>query len=610
MTNFEEKIDELKKSRITLDGLESISSEINRSALSPEDKNRLYLALENAAFIAGIEFHIDQLEVPPLQNLTATTEVVDATVQIDTKISAESEILSSEAKKSTDELNRLIGEFASVFDSKARALLLNYKKFFIFKIGKKSLDFKTNLIHDNIPMPEVAKKSLKGFSTMMSLNDFMNELVSDKKGGIFRAETNLILLLSSDFSSETQKLLAYKEIFEGFELFKFYELSLDDDYAKPYEYEGERFFTDLESDLNISLSNAELSKSEESLIKSFFPAVPSSIQYKLLKGGFSGSKVIEVSQTFSTAKPCRFVIKIDLKKNRKIAIEEKAVKQWVSSLVNQYQTEKKENATHEALKYQFASSDGKRESISFSQYFKEKSVAEIEKIIDFLFDDQLFGEWEKMQFKEDKRITVSNLFKEFVDWPNIEKVVERIAFTYVDSDKNVFKNILNSELAAYVVKVCHGDLHSENIIIDQNQVFLIDFGLTGSHPCFLDYATLETSIRLSLTPNYLPSNILEQADEQFLFKFDAIDATIESKITDRELRKSYQIISKIRSKAIHKVRGDTESYNSNSDLEINYLLSLFCLMLRNLKYSDLNQKYAIRLARKIAEHLQIKLGQA
>ena len=105
----------------------------------------------------------------------------------------------------------------------------------------------------------------------------------------------------------------------------------------------------------MSLSNASLSRAEEALIKSFFPSEPSLIQYKLLKGGFSGSKVVEVSQSFSVPRPCKFIIKIGSKAERKITIEETAVKKWVSSLVSSYQTEKKENATHEALKYQFAS---------------------------------------------------------------------------------------------------------------------------------------------------------------------------------------------------------------------------------------------------------------
>lgn len=608
MSNLAEKILNFKKSGVTLGGLESLKAEIIKAELSAEDKNKLYFGLENAAFEAGIDFQLDHVEVLPPEIVSNTTSETTKTPH-EQRPNSLRVSQSVDDEKSSEELKRMVSEFSTVFDSTARMLLLNYKKFFIFKIGKQSLDFKTILLHDNIPMPEVAKKLLKGFSSMLSLKDFLVELESDKLGGRFKDETNLILLLSSDFSSEAHKILENRKIFENFELFKFYELSLDDDFAKPYEYEGDRFFNDLESDLNISLSNAELTKAEESLIKSFFPATPSSIQYKLLKGGFSGSKVIEVSQTFSTAKPCRFVIKIDLKKNKKIAIEEKAVKQWVSSMVTQYQTEKKENATHEALKYQFASSDGKRESTSFSQFFREaNSVTEIGKVIDSLLDDELFKQWESMQFKKEQKISLAELFKDFVDWTKVSNFVDQVSFENAESDKKLFKSILEAELPAYVVKVCHGDLHSENIIVDQGKVFLIDFGLTGSHPCFLDFVTLETSIRLKLTPNYFPSKVLKQADKEFLFKFDVADTTIESKIADKVLLKSYKIISKIRNKAIHRVRSDAESYGSNADLEMNYLLTLFCLLLRNLKYSDLNQKYAIQLARTLANELQKKLN--
>lgn len=616
MNTYIEKLNTLKQSKVSLGDLENVRADIERSSIDSEEKNNLYSLLEDIAFTVGIDLQIERLPGPlplPTPSTAKNTasnssaggeegEKVQGVLQV--------EILQSDAITASEEMGRLVGEFSSVFDFAARGMLLNYKKFFIFKIGKHSARLNTILVHDNIPMPEVAKKSLNGFASMLSLQEFIEELDSDNKGGRFKDEANLILLLASDFSSDSKTLLEKRNILESFEQFKFYELSLEDELAKPYEYEGDRFLSDLESDLNISLANTELSKSEESLIKSFFPATPSSIQYKLLKGGFSGSKVIEVSQTFSTAKPCRFVIKIDLKKNKKIAIEEKAVKQWVSSLVTQYQTEKKENATHEALKYQFASSDGKRQSSSFSQFFREESsITKISSCLDALLDAPLFKEWEAMQFKKNQKITVGNLYKGFVDFNKISEWVEKVAFENSEADKNLFASILSAELPSYVEKVCHGDLHSENIILDKDQVFLIDFGMTGSHPCFIDYATLETSIRLKLTPNYFPTKILNQVDDEFLFKFDISESAIDLKVTNAELKKSCKTISKIRSKAIHKVRSDNESYGSNEELELNYLLSLFCLLLRNLKYSDLNQKYAIQLARRIGNHLKEKLVQ-
>ncbi|MCK6598417.1 MAG: aminoglycoside phosphotransferase family protein [Bdellovibrionaceae bacterium] len=616
MNTFEEKITSLSDSKITLSSLEKTQAEIAIAPIPAEEKNKHYALLEDIAFSAGIDLKIDRIPVAidPLASsaLSLTTSLPSENVlpQVQ-KQGNEDEALPSDAIKETVELGRLISEFSSVFDSTARGMLLNYKKFFIFKIGKYSASFNTILLHDNIPMPEVSKKSLKGFTSMLSLQEFIEELDSDQKGGRFKDQTNLILLLASDFSSDSKSLLAKKEILESFEVFKFYEISLEDEFAKPYEYEGDRFLSALESDLNISLSNTELSKSEESLVKSFFPATaPSSIQYKLLKGGFSGSKVIEVSQVFSTIKPCRFVIKIDLKRNKKIATEEKAVKQWVSNLVTLYQTEKKENATHEALKYQFASSDGKRESISFNHFFKENSLTKISTCLESLLESDLFREWEATQFKKNQKIIVQDLFKALVDLKKVSEWVDKISFENASSDKELFSSILSSELPSYVEKVCHGDLHSENIIIDQDQVFLIDFGMTGSLPCFLDYATLETSIRLKLTPNYLPTKVLLNADDDFLFKFDISEDSIDSKISDPDLKKSYKIISKIRSKAIHKVRSEQDTYGTNEELELNYLLSLFCLLLRNLKYTDLNQKYAIQLARKVGENLKPKLTYA
>jgi hypothetical protein len=46
------------------------------------------------------------------------------------------------------------------------------------------------------------------------------------------------------------------------------------------------------------------------------------------------------------------------------------------------------------------------------------------------------------------------------------------------------------------LKVCHGDLHARNILIDgQEALWVIDFGRTGLHHSLIDFVTLECSIR-------------------------------------------------------------------------------------------------------------------
>ena len=127
--------------------------------------------------------------------------------------------------------------------------------------------------------------------------------------------------------------------------------------------------------------------------------------------------------------------------------------------------------------------------------------------------------------------------------------------------------------------------------------------MTGSTHCFADYAALEASVRFKLTPSYFPTSVLAGADDHFLTAFDVTDAALQAKIGNADLKKSYEAIAKIRQMAIHKVRANAQSYASNEELELNYMIALFCLSLRNIKYPDLNQKYAMALCRRLALHI-------
>ena len=176
----------------------------------------------------------------------------------------------------------------------------------------------------------------------------------------------------------------------------------------------------------------------------------------------------------------------------------------MSSLVSTYQTEKKENATHEALRYQFASIDGKRESTSFSQYFRGNPSKNIRSIVEKLFGHELFTAWEEYQIRREEPRAIGDLYKDYVDSDELQNLVKRIAFNKADWSQ--FEKVLQAKVPCYVTEVCHGDLHSENIIVDDEKVFLIDFGMTSSSShCFIDYATLEASIRFKLFRPYFPN---------------------------------------------------------------------------------------------------------
>jgi hypothetical protein len=619
LAQFKERIQALKSADKGISDVENIARDVMASGLMAREKSSLLDDLGDVSFEKGIELSAlyaqsldeenDNLEgrseADGLPSLSAAgahggSRKVGAVQSMSASVKADSFVRPVENGSNKSSL-----KIPDIFSGAAQGWLASYKRYYLFKIGNGSEEVpKTILVHDNIPAPELLLRAFSGFKEIISLDVFIQHL-GDTESKI-RKETHLCLLVLSDFSSKSYELIEKADLLKSFEVFRYYELVFEGERIRPYEYEGDRLLVDLCSDVHVSLTNAGLERSEEALIKSFFPAKPSLIQYKILKGGFSGSKVVEVCQAVSVHRPRKFVIKIGTRKAQKIAREEDAVKQWVSNLVSTYQTEKKENATHEALRYQFASIDGKRESTSFSQYFKENPSKNVRSIVEKLFGDELFSAWEEWQIRKEEPRSIGDLYRDYVDPGELQTLVRRIAFDKADWGQ--FERVLKAKVPCYVTKVCHGDLHSENIIIDDEKVFLIDFGMTSSSAhCFIDYATLEASIRFKLTPPYFPTSELARVDGHFLEEFDVTDASLAEKIENSDLRKSYEVISKIRQVAIQKVRANTNTYRSNDELELNYLIALFCISLRNIGFSDLNQKYGMSLCCQLGPRILTKL---
>lgn len=613
--DFNQLINKLKEPTKKISDFEKVLSEIAFSTILLSQKREYLKLVENIAFSKGIDLPSgeallalnvsinDSVETNPenLSDHSAASFGVGESAEIENSIDYEEpENLNSKSEQSIKiNFRRTITE---LFKGAGRDWIANYKRYYLFKIDNNfDANIKAVLVYDNIPSPEFVQRALDGFNESMPLEKFIEKLEDGSSD--FWLKPHLCLLILSDFSRNAHSLIEKFDILKKFDNFKFYEVIFTDDDVKTYEYEGEVLQNNLLSDIHISLSNASLSRAEEALIKSFFPSEPSLIQYKLLKGGFSGSKVVEVSQSFSVPRPCKFIIKIGSKADKKITIEEAAVKKWVSSLVSSYQTEKKENATHEALKYQFASIDGKRSSQSFTEYFKSKRTDYVREIVEKLFTHELFKEWEDTQFRKEEKILVKDLYKDFISVEKIFEEIRKIGFDKAEDDIKKFSDVLELELPRYVQKVNHGDLHSENVIIDSEKVFLIDFGMTTIAPCFIDYTTLEASVRFKLTPYYFPTKVLAEADDHFVEKFDVTDLSLKEKISNKDLRKSYEVISKIRVMAMKNVKANKKTYASLEELEFNYLVSLFCLSLRNVRYEDMNQKYSLFMCRRLSEIL-------
>jgi len=599
------QIESLNEAGKSLSEIESIKDLVIQGELTFQQKSELLVRIGDISFNKGIELDIPNkyfelnLESETAENTSLETNESTENGEGNENIYSETEV-HPELAPSKYKSNSI----RNLFTKESKNLLLDYKRYYFFRLENSGCPEKSLIIHDSIPAPELVKRTLSTFDTTVSLKNFLAQL--KEQDSELKKFSNICLLIISNLSKDINTFLECENYLHEFDNFKYCELIPKEDGFISYDYEGEKLCEALKSDISISLTNADLDKAEESLIKIFFPSESSLIRYKLLKGGRSGSKVVEVSQVFNVARPCKYVIKIGLREGKKITTEESAVKRWVSNLVPDYQTEKKENATHEALKYNFASKDGKGDSISFGDYFVNKLPDEIKIIIEKLFDQKLFREWEDTQSKTDKSITIFELYEDFLDKEKIFQVVNIIAFEKSEDTIELIKKVLSIKLPKYITKACHGDLHSENIIIDEGHVFLIDFGMTGVRHCFIDHATLEASIRLKLTESYYPEEILQSADDSFLFNFDVTDAALDQKIQNTALKKSYAVISKIRSKAINIVRANQETYSDNDELELNYLVSLFCIVCRNLKYQDLNQKYALNLCNNLAKRIILK----
>ena len=94
------------------------------------------------------------------------------------------------------------------------------------------------------------------------------------------------------------------------------------------------------------------------------------LNYKFLKSGNSGSKVLEIHPIRGHHPDMgRFVVKFGIKTPEKKIKNEKALfRQYISDLmVQNYIAEYEETITHEAIRYNYASSDSKVDSLSFSE---------------------------------------------------------------------------------------------------------------------------------------------------------------------------------------------------------------------------------------------------
>jgi hypothetical protein len=415
----------------------------------------------------------------------------------------------------------------------------------------------------------------------------------------------LALLPNILHSSKTQDdLKELFSLFRGSKAIKF--LNLENFSPKDYNLVNidESTYENIENICGKTFNNRDITFEEEVMIKKMFVGNSPIIDYKILKKGFSGSKVIEARPIKSmSSKTGRFVIKYAKKDtDKKIYKESKAFKEFIDDfIIESYKGDYDSTDHYEAIKYMYASSDGRSDSHPFASLMEEFAkgkpvIYDLETVIQQLFNCQPFQVWNSVTqiFGTPEKLYTPYLNRDTL----LKSICDIQGITIEKAEKTQlwenFQRILNSSFKANT-KVCHGDLHSENFFKDDSGVFLIDFGYTAYRHALIDHTTLEASIRFKHIPFYIPVEELLEIERKL---FDLSSFNPESE---------YNFISRYMLKSIFKliilIRQDARRYLVDDNNPIEYWISLFLISLRQIQYPDLNQRYALEYAFEVSKKI-------
>jgi len=345
------------------------------------------------------------------------------------------------------------------------------------------------------------------------------------------------------------------------------------------------------------LLNAE----QECLIKDFFGPDAGFLVCSDLKGGLSGARVILVAPNIGLGDPRKHVIKVCKKTKSKLKQEHENFQRLVAPfwIPDQHMTEDfKESLCYEAIRYPFASKDTISSSNSFTTKYRAcQRIEVLQTVVGNIFNHTLFQKWR--EHSKDQRKTFTAAFEQMLNIADSKKTLEQLlspAFSAVIELNQVqLEDILNVEIE---ILECpnHGDLHSDNIQIqdESNDVFLIDFGLTGIYPAGLDYAALEASIRFKLLDYSVDQKILLPCDADPLSKFDNL--IMPGEPLTGEVDKAVKVCSMIRQTFLNDF---SEKGKNLEGLKIQYLCCLLALCLRQIKYQELNRRYILQIMSQI-----------
>lgn len=493
-----------------------------------------------------------------------------------------------------------IEEKLSLFIDCVLNIINNLRRYIILQVGKNP-NYTTKIFllcdrYSHRPFLNNVKNELESNCEILEIENFLKKLKEDKK---FK-ENNFILLLtfSPGRKSEEEGLVLIDEL-SGFFKNEIEKIDISD-------YKGRTIvkIADLEEIkseitylVGTDLSNKQLSPDKEKIIKKLFKGeMCHTIEYSHINEGFSGSYIYEVQPFKQSGGGTKYVIKINNISNDKLKNESKNFRKHVKSYDNRYHIEEEITEKLRAIKYEYASSDGYTASTALAKKLEQRG--DWLALVKNLFEITLFKKWDYS--KEQVNDIPNNYYEKYI---NIEKIIQEICSIENSSELEVekerlivnLKKILFAKVSLYL-KICHGDLHTQNIYIDENNnIFLIDFGDTSKHHAIIDQVTLECSIKFRHIPKYIPIEELEKIEKSFL-EIESFNPNFDLNFIKRNDLKSYfQLINNIRVLA--------EQYICNNTSKIDYFISLFIITFRQIRYKSLNQLYALNSAKILSDKI-------
>ena len=499
------------------------------------------------------------------------------------------------------DVNEVITHFVKVLENDLPTL----KNYFLVTCNRdQSSNLSPIVIHDDNYFIDPIKDRLTSSDLddvrVLSIARFVKELHRNATD-----ESHLCLLLltskmnSPDAIEESKNRLSYiHDQFDSLDVISLRNLDFESDFFVKKTLLKSEFLETVGYLTSTFLTNTKLAHEEEKIIKKLFKdhRCPL-IEYRILKEGFSGAKVVEIlpKKRHNNDAARRFIVKYQPRTDEnKLQIETQNFKEWIGDYrgTSQYQCEYTSTTTHEGILYNYAISDNEAESFSFSRILDESDNrfrSDVSGIINKLFENSIFEKWE-----ETKVFSTASIGELYGDFLKTEKIFDQVRKILSISDRELQEHTIHKNLnkiLEYPVecprKVCHGDLHTDNFFVDEGGVFLIDFGFTRKLHCLIDHVALECSIKFRHIPNYIDQGSLRTFEKELVS-----EQTFESSY---KIGHSQRPDLKFYAELIRAIRLNATRYLSTAN-NLEYFVALFIMTFRQIKYTDTNQLYALNSA--------------